>query len=365
MDRKEKIQHGICVECTVQSQPGKRTCARHDQKRREAARAYAQLHKVEIAAKARERREDKRTRGECIACTKPVVSNQARCEHHSRLLRATQKANQEKRKAQGLCAYGGCTQKLQTLTQCAEHANRMSAYVKKRRVERQRQGLCIDCGQPKDLDVVHCSRCNPKAAEVARRKEVKRQQRIEKQNREKEVRIARNQYLEAIIPLLNARNARLISLRFGIGETQDRTLAATGKILGISRERVRQIATAVLNGDYKEAIKASIYDQPVFIAGMQEVLKVAGNVVERRKIRARAQAQVAAKDRLLVQAASCDGGCGNLAVLKHHEDYDRPLDVIYLCRKCHSRRHREIRSKISLERSQVIRLAQPEPTELW
>ena len=35
--------------------------------------------------------------------------------------------------------------------------------------------------------------------------------------------------------------------------------------------------------------------------------------------------------------------CGKLKVEGHHEDYDKPLDVIWLCRKHHVERHREIK----------------------
>lgn len=35
--------------------------------------------------------------------------------------------------------------------------------------------------------------------------------------------------------------------------------------------------------------------------------------------------------------------CGNTRVEAHHEDYSRPLDVVWLCPSCHARRHAELR----------------------
>jgi ribosomal protein S27AE len=37
--------------------------------------------------------------------------------------------------------------------------------------------------------------------------------------------------------------------------------------------------------------------------------------------------------------------CETAKTEAHHEDYSRPLDVVWLCRKCHSLRHREQRNK--------------------
>ena len=35
--------------------------------------------------------------------------------------------------------------------------------------------------------------------------------------------------------------------------------------------------------------------------------------------------------------------CGNEKSEAHHEDYDKPLDILWLCRVCHKQRHKEIR----------------------
>jgi hypothetical protein len=34
--------------------------------------------------------------------------------------------------------------------------------------------------------------------------------------------------------------------------------------------------------------------------------------------------------------------CGEAKSLAHHEDYDKPLEVMWLCQPCHKQRHKEI-----------------------
>lgn len=34
--------------------------------------------------------------------------------------------------------------------------------------------------------------------------------------------------------------------------------------------------------------------------------------------------------------------CGDENSLAHHEDYDKPLDVMWLCQPCHKQRHKEL-----------------------
>lgn len=54
-----------------------------------------------------------------------------------------------------------------------------------------------------------------------------------------------------------------------------------------------------------------------------------------------------------VRRAIIDGGlikspcerCGEIKSLAHHEDYDKPLDVMWLCQPCHKQRHKELRNK--------------------
>lgn len=35
--------------------------------------------------------------------------------------------------------------------------------------------------------------------------------------------------------------------------------------------------------------------------------------------------------------------CGSSKSLAHHEDYDRPLDIMWLCQPCHKQRHKELK----------------------
>lgn len=51
-----------------------------------------------------------------------------------------------------------------------------------------------------------------------------------------------------------------------------------------------------------------------------------------------------------LEKSDCES-CGNPDVQGHHEDYSRPLDVVWLCVKCHSHYHRVRRA---LERKELV-----------
>lgn len=60
-----------------------------------------------------------------------------------------------------------------------------------------------------------------------------------------------------------------------------------------------------------------------------------------RPSKARHQVQSAIKKGLLIPSPC--GRCGALPAEAHHPDYDRPLDVRWLCNKCHVDEHRKLR----------------------
>jgi hypothetical protein len=37
--------------------------------------------------------------------------------------------------------------------------------------------------------------------------------------------------------------------------------------------------------------------------------------------------------------------CGKEKSVAHHEDYDKPLDVMWLCQPCHKQRHKELKEE--------------------
>lgn len=41
--------------------------------------------------------------------------------------------------------------------------------------------------------------------------------------------------------------------------------------------------------------------------------------------------------------------CGDVKSLAHHEDYDKPLEVIWFCQPCHKQRHKEINQLLRIK----------------
>ena len=69
------------------------------------------------------------------------------------------------------------------------------------------------------------------------------------------------QALHRMIESIDQREARILSLRFGLGEDQPKTLTEVGKVLGVSRERVRQLEHRALK-KLKAALQSGVSEAP-------------------------------------------------------------------------------------------------------
>ena len=60
----------------------------------------------------------------------------------------------------------------------------------------------------------------------------------------------------------------------------------------------------------------------------------------RRQV-AHSQVSRAIRNGGLVRQPCCR--CGEAKTVAHHEDYDKPLEVVWLCQPCHKQRHKELK----------------------
>jgi len=62
---------------------------------------------------------------------------------------------------------------------------------------------------------------------------------------------------------------------------------------------------------------------------------------DKRRGKAHAKVSYAIKKGVLIKMPCVR--CGEQKSLAHHEDYDKPLEVMWLCQPCHKQRHKELR----------------------
>ena len=66
-----------------------------------------------------------------------------------------------------------------------------------------------------------------------------------------------------VLASLDARESRILTMRFGLDDGQPKTLEAVGERLGVTRERIRQIQEQALQ---KMRVEMENRDQPVLAA---------------------------------------------------------------------------------------------------
>ena len=61
--------------------------------------------------------------------------------------------------------------------------------------------------------------------------------------------------------------------------------------------------------------------------------------LEKRKVRLKAQRKIK-----ILKNQLCEHCKKEKATDRHHEDYSKPLEIIFLCKKCHTKLHKKLKS---------------------
>jgi hypothetical protein len=64
---------------------------------------------------------------------------------------------------------------------------------------------------------------------------------------------------------------------------------------------------------------------------------------DKRRQQAHAAVSKALRHGTLLKEPCCR--CGNERSVAHHDDYDKPLEVMWLCQPCHKQRHKELKEE--------------------
>ena len=100
----------------------------------------------------------------------------------------------------------------------------------------------------------------------------------------------------------------------------------------------------VTNNRNKNIEKVRAYDRergkkPERIKANTEITR-AWREEDKRRSHAHSSVSYAIQRGYLVRQPCCR--CGESKSVAHHEDYDKPLDVMWLCQPCHKQRHKEL-----------------------
>jgi hypothetical protein len=155
--------------------------------------------------------------------------------------------------ASSTCVYFGCSAKAAPgHFQCADHLARMSRARKKSVHERRRAGLCVDCGKMPQfwgLRCIICRRCRLKDADALPPSAVRALRLFHDAERKLALEQFQAQARFEVRKLLAAgeikkRQAKALRLHVGVDDGVWRSHAEVGRLMKISRERVRQLLHA-------------------------------------------------------------------------------------------------------------------------
>lgn len=246
------------------------------------------------------------------------------------------KRQRQARIEQGLCEYFGCPDPPKPgHTSCDLHLKKMLAYSLAQRARRQQAKLCIDCGKHPQWWTQRCVMCRgdystglPQGARAA----LRRYRRLESID-------ARRQRAEQAVGLIeDERKRAIIVLRHGLHDGIDHTLEEIGQELNITRERVRQLESKALARLQLAGFDVGLLRPPFTeLQRPQSRDRVHLSEHQRKKERAHSLVTEALKDGRLVRQPCQE--CGRVDSIAHHPDYDKPLEVQWVCRPHHAQAH--------------------------
>ncbi len=153
-----------------------------------------------------------------------------------------------KRKAAGLCSFGGCTSGTSSKhSYCIRHLQRMSKCANQRYNRRDKQTLCIYCGVRPQFWGVRCVICRQRFVSdplpLGARRALRLYREAEKKYWTERVQVEARRMVRHSLARgqVVGKNARALSLYAGLDNGKWRTYEQIGKIMKISKERVRQL----------------------------------------------------------------------------------------------------------------------------
>jgi sigma-70-like protein len=238
----------------------------------------------------------------------------------------------------GLCAWAGCDSPPKDgKTMCQNHLDSMLRNNTNMRARRKAAGMCIQCNERPRWFSVYCPicrseqhHCPPNSLPVGAKRALKMYRRLESID-------GRRAKAESMVALIDDdRDHRIISLRHGLVDGIDHTLEEIALEMQITRERVRQIEGRTLKLLEYRGFDVSIL-RPPFNA-VQRHRKKPSQTSKEQKKKNRAHKLVAdAIKRGDITKQPCH--CGEIRTVAHHRDYDKPLEVEWLCRSHHMEAH--------------------------
>lgn len=223
---------------------------------------------------------------------------------------------------------------------CRPHLRAMCIKNKAMRAARKAAKMCIYCNERPAWWTVYCVICREEQHHPQDPLPDGARKALAKYRRSEAIDARREQAQLAVDWTDDPRIAKIFSMRHGLEDGTDRTLEEIGAEFDVTRERVRQVEALHLNWLEGEGFDVAELRAPFKFTERKPHSA-------RRHLTSDEQRKKATCHRL-VQEALASGElikglcsvCQAVDVVGHHRDYDKPLEVEWLCREHHMDEHR-------------------------